>query len=124
MKSLSRKGYKMKYKSREYCRDINCVFQRMIDEPYLVDDRPFAENYCRTSCQAYNFHQWLKKNGYLILKKEKANFYKSGEEKVLIDGSISGYDPESIKLIRNFWPDKEVIIIRIMPGQADVVLYE
>lgn len=50
------------YKSREYCRDIDCETQRLIDKGHWI-----AEETCK-HCRAYKFHDWIKKNGYKIIK--------------------------------------------------------
>jgi hypothetical protein len=54
------------YQSREYCRDINCMFQKAIDNN--LDSKGVAKKYCHEKCKAYEFHQWLKDNGYKIVK--------------------------------------------------------
>ena len=65
------------YQSREFCRDTIC--HQQIDLDYLknVDSRPksiieseikyIKDEYCQ-HCKAYQFHQWLKENGYKIMK--------------------------------------------------------
>lgn len=112
------------YSSREYCRDIDCTIQRMIDEPHLDDDASFAADFCRRNCAAYNFHNWLQENGYKIVKNNGKDWRPEGEKRSLVAGNITGYNVKTIKYVRNFWPDKDVMIVRIIPGQADVVLYE
>lgn len=47
----------MKYQNGEYCKDIAC---KMIGE----------KSFCHESCEAYQFHDWLNKHGYEIVKTE------------------------------------------------------
>lgn len=60
-------GIKDTYESREYCRDIECKIQKIIDDPEK-DLNKQAKKYCRDICDAYKFHQWLKENDYEIRK--------------------------------------------------------
>lgn len=55
------------YQSREYCRDIFCETQLDIDSQ--KKSKTIAKRKCKR-CDAYKFHQWLKDNGYKIVKGE------------------------------------------------------
>lgn len=46
---------KQEYRNREYCKDISCP---------SLDEKLHS---CET-CGAYQFHDWLQKNGYKIVK--------------------------------------------------------
>ena len=50
------------YQSREYCKDVRCPSMEM-----LPGDKKLHS--CK-SCGSYQFHQWLKDNGYKISKEE------------------------------------------------------
>jgi hypothetical protein len=56
------------YQSREYCRDIRCQSQVILDDE---GSNSLARRLSMTNCQhceAYVFHKWLQNNGYKILK--------------------------------------------------------
>lgn len=53
------------YKSREYCRDINCYNQLQYDNQFISKKR--LKTYCQ-DCKAYKFHKWLQENNYKIVK--------------------------------------------------------
>ena len=60
------------YQSREYCKSISCIFQLAIEGNKVFENTTADEikkAYCKT-CEAYKFHQWLKNNGYKIVKKK------------------------------------------------------
>ena len=57
----------MTYKSREYCKDIDCKWQRCIDRCPTDKDKSIFKEECH-KCDAYNFHQWLIKHNYVITK--------------------------------------------------------
>ncbi|MFW6017069.1 MAG: hypothetical protein ACOCRK_11575 [bacterium] len=60
-----------KYKSREYCRDRDCYYQKIIDNEENTEQmKEDTKRYCSQYCRAYDFHQWLENNGYKIIKKE------------------------------------------------------
>ena len=69
------------YQSREFCRDIACLYQMEIDYLRDVDNRQFViregeiretkDEHCNY-CKAYEFHQWLKENGYKIMEVNNA----------------------------------------------------
>ena len=59
------------YKSREYCKDINCPVQHRINE--MVDNHgaiALIKIECKLHCRrtANEYHQWLKKHGFIIIK--------------------------------------------------------
>ena len=59
------------YQSREFCRDTACGYQ--IDLDYYKtpeDEKEFIKDEVCENCKAYEFHQWLKENGYKIVKGE------------------------------------------------------
>jgi len=55
------------YKSREFCRDIECGMQKLIDNDTELG-KSFAKSFCRKECEAYKFHKWLQENNYKIVK--------------------------------------------------------
>jgi len=65
-------GY-IDYKRREYCQDIGCPVQKVLDK-----QEPGSGNYedvrsiCKTGCihSTYEFHHWLIERGYLLLRPE------------------------------------------------------
>lgn len=62
------------YKSRSYCKSIGCQYQKYIDtgkwDNGETANPEYIKNlYCKI-CDAYKFHQWLKDNGYKIVKEE------------------------------------------------------
>ncbi|MFW6016644.1 MAG: hypothetical protein ACOCRK_09410 [bacterium] len=57
------------YQSREYCRDTDCMLQKAIGNNLI--SKEFAKKYCYEKCEAYKFHQWLKDNGYKIIKPDE-----------------------------------------------------
>ena len=59
----------IEYKSRKFCKDINCLSQRCIDGN--LNSKEIAKRHCREHCKAYQFHKWLKDNGYKIVKEAK-----------------------------------------------------
>ena len=60
----------IEYKSREYCKDVGCEIQKVIDKNDNSMELGFAKGFCKYDCSAYKFHQWLQENGYKILKEE------------------------------------------------------
>lgn len=59
----------MNYKSRDYCKAVNCPVQSIIDKENIYTfDYNKAKNFCRKKCEAYKLHQWLNKNDYTIVK--------------------------------------------------------
>lgn len=56
----------VEYGNREYCKNIKCPIQIVIkDKPYKAD---LTKEICRNECKAYDFHKWLEKNNYKIIK--------------------------------------------------------
>jgi len=63
-------GY-VDYQRREYCKDIRCPVQALLDEA-----GPDSEQYqrirgvCQSACvhSTYEFHHWLIQKGYLIVR--------------------------------------------------------
>ncbi|MBN2442109.1 MAG: hypothetical protein JXJ04_12215 [Spirochaetales bacterium] len=70
---MSMEGY-IDYKRREYCKDIQCQVQRVLDK-----QDPHSEDYeqvrtiCKTGCihTTYEFHHWLIQKEYLLIRPEK-----------------------------------------------------
>jgi len=56
------------YGNREYCRAMGCTMLGYIEKKIMLD---IAKDNCR-HCKAYQFHDWLNKNGYKIIKAEAA----------------------------------------------------
>jgi hypothetical protein len=64
-------GY-IDYQRREYCKDIHCPIQLLLDETAASSpqyDRIRA--ICQNSCihTTYEFHHWLIEKGYLIVRR-------------------------------------------------------
>lgn len=55
----------VEYQSREYCRDIGCEIQDIIEEG---DVFAIGKSFCQRDCEAYNLHKWLQENNYKIVK--------------------------------------------------------
>lgn len=61
------------YKRREYCNDINCKIQTLLNanekNPEIYED---IRNICKTNCihTTYEFHHWLIDKGYEIVRPE------------------------------------------------------
>jgi|GEM_PF-1725246 hypothetical protein len=56
------------YKSREFCKDVGCSIQYLIDNKENENLKENPKNYCKRECSAYRFHQWLQDNDYKIVK--------------------------------------------------------
>lgn len=57
----------VEYSSREYCRDIECGMQKLIDND-TESGKLFAKSFCRKECEAHKFHKWLQEHDYKIVK--------------------------------------------------------
>ena len=65
-------GY-VDYQRREYCKDIECPVQLLLDK-----QEPDSDGYetvrriCKTKCihTTYEFHHWLIEKGYLVVRPE------------------------------------------------------
>lgn len=69
---MSIDGY-IDYQRREYCKDIKCPIQTLLDnQESQSDDYEEIRKICRTSClhSTYEFHHWLIEKKYLIVKPE------------------------------------------------------
>jgi hypothetical protein len=67
-------GY-LDYQRREFCKDLPCPIQTLLDA--AKEGSPEYENIrniCKTNCihTTYEFHHWLIKKGYLIIRPEKS----------------------------------------------------
>ncbi len=61
------------YQRREYCKDIGCPVQRLLDRQ--APDSPEHDEVrgiCKSSCihSTYEFHHWLIEKGYLLVRPE------------------------------------------------------
>jgi hypothetical protein len=68
MRSIN--GY-IDYERREFCNDVNCPIQLLLNRE--VQKSPRYEEIraiCASNCvrSTYEFHHWLTKKGYLIVK--------------------------------------------------------
>jgi len=67
---MSLDGY-VDYQRREYCKDIQCPIQVMLDkqEPGSAGYDE-VRNICTNDCihTTYEFHHWLIEKGYLVVK--------------------------------------------------------
>ena len=66
-------GY-VDYQRREYCKAIACPVQALLDKQAPDSDAYEAiRAICRTHCihSTYEFHHWLIKKGYLIVRPEQ-----------------------------------------------------
>lgn len=69
---MTLEGY-VPYARREYCKDIACPVQGLLDK-----QKPESQDYeevrhiCQTACirTTYEFHHWLISKGYLLLRPE------------------------------------------------------
>jgi len=63
----------VEYKRREYCNDIQCPVQLMMNKKVQdsTDNNDLRE-ICQENClhTTYEFHHWLIKKGYLLIKPE------------------------------------------------------
>ncbi len=65
-------GY-VDYKRREYCKDIKCPVQMEMDtKKEDSEDYQNLRKKCQVAClhTTYEFHQWLIKQGYEIVKRK------------------------------------------------------
>jgi hypothetical protein len=67
---MALEGY-VEYMRREYCKDISCPIQVLLDRQ--AEGSPGYEeirNICKTNCihSTYEFHHWLIEKGYLIVR--------------------------------------------------------
>ena len=63
-------GY-IDYQRREYCRDISCPIQLLLDrESEGSENYERIRNICKTDCihTTYEFHHWLIRKGYLVVR--------------------------------------------------------
>lgn len=58
------------YQSRDYCRGINCKVQQELDTTDSQAHYRAMKAVCKFNCRAYDFHHWLEKNGYKIIKED------------------------------------------------------
>jgi len=63
----------VEYQSREYCKDVECDIQDLIDNGNGTElskelSKVFAKPFCKNQCEAYKFHKWLQEHDYKIVK--------------------------------------------------------
>ena len=63
----------IEYKRREYCHDVRCPVQLLLDEeaeksPKYEEIRGICASFCLHS--THEFHKWLIEKGYLIVRSE------------------------------------------------------
>lgn len=75
-------GY-VDYKRREFCRDVECPVQFLLDEQNEGSERyERIREICKKHCifTTYQFHHWLIEKGFLIVKPRGGN-HEVGNEK-------------------------------------------
>ncbi len=62
-------GY-AEYQRREYCRDVACPIQGLLNEAEGSPRYEQIRNICKTDCihTTYEFHHWLIQKGYLLVR--------------------------------------------------------
>ena len=64
-------GY-IDYRRREYCRDIRCPIQVLLDKrPEGSADYEEIRAICKSNCihTTYEFHHWLMEHGFEVVRK-------------------------------------------------------
>ncbi|MBM4019551.1 MAG: hypothetical protein FJ288_14735 [Planctomycetes bacterium] len=64
-------GY-VDYQRREYCRDIRCPIQRLLEQAAEgSDEHEQVRAVCKGDCihTTYEFHHWLMERGYEVVRK-------------------------------------------------------
>jgi hypothetical protein len=59
------------YQRREYCKDIRCPVQLLLDQaPVGSPEYDHIRGICQNSCihTTYEFHHWLIEKGYLVVR--------------------------------------------------------
>ncbi len=67
---MSLEGY-VEYQRREYCRDVLCPIQGLLDAETVGAAKYEAiRNICKTAClhTTFEFHHWLIEKGYLLVR--------------------------------------------------------
>lgn len=67
---MNLEGY-VEYKRREYCKDLPCPIQVLLDEQEEGSEKyEQIRNICKTSCihTTYEFHHWLIQKGYYLIR--------------------------------------------------------
>ncbi|MBL7069257.1 MAG: hypothetical protein ISS34_05320 [Candidatus Omnitrophica bacterium] len=68
------KGF-IDYRRREFCKDVRCPVQLELDaQEQGSDEYEKIREVCKKGCKytTYQFHHWLLKKGYLIIRPETA----------------------------------------------------
>jgi len=71
--NLEKWNYNMEaenYKSRSFCRKINCPAQKEIDIADTPSLKEIIKNKRCVDCMAHRFHQFLKEEGYMVIREE------------------------------------------------------
>lgn len=66
-------GY-VDYKRREYCNDIKCPVQLLLNEQQQGSEKyEQIRQICKSKCisSTYDFHHWLIDKGFLVIKPKK-----------------------------------------------------
>lgn len=66
-------GY-VDYTKREYCREIRCPIQILLDKQSADPEQyEFVRGICKTNCihSTHEFHAWLIEKGYLVVRPAK-----------------------------------------------------
>ncbi len=70
---MSIEGY-VDYKRREFCNNVTCDIQMQLNAAQEEsDDYEKIRTICKEKCKytAYQFHQWLIEQGYLVIREEQ-----------------------------------------------------
>ena len=82
------------YKSREYCRNVDCVYQIAYDNGEIQKEA-LKEKHC-SHCGAYQFHKWLQNNDYKIVK-SVFNWGKSKDDEMKNNAQLMAAAPELLE---------------------------
>lgn len=67
---MALEGY-IDYQRREYCKDIHCPIQGLMDQQSEGSESYDAlREICKSDCihSTYEFHHWLIEQGYLVIR--------------------------------------------------------
>ena len=60
------------YKKYEFCKSVKCKALQWLDNEYRIEQKCVIESYAKECCHtAKEFHAWLKKHKFLIVKIEQ-----------------------------------------------------
>lgn len=66
-------GYS-EYPKREYCRDIHCPIQTLLEKQSSnPEEYEFIRGICKSNCihTTHEFHSWLIEKGYMVVRPAK-----------------------------------------------------